>query len=119
MVVAYEPVWAIGTGLTATPQQAQDVHAHIRAWLREHVGAVVADSTRIVYGGTRLYFCSHIFSKKKIAMFFFSFLRLSLSLCPCLSLSLSLLNALSTCATRLQQDLCETQTVPLLRGRLT
>lgn len=39
VVVAYEPVWAIGTGKVATPEQAQDVHAGIRQWLVEHVGA--------------------------------------------------------------------------------
>ncbi len=50
-VVAYEPVWAIGTGLTASPQQAQDVHAMIRAILREMFGQV-ADSVRILYGGS-------------------------------------------------------------------
>ena len=38
MVIAYEPVWAIGTGLTATPEIAQDVHANIRAWFRSNYG---------------------------------------------------------------------------------
>jgi len=51
LVVAYEPIWAIGTGLTATPQQAQDVHAFIRATLKSKLGAV-ADSIRIQYGGS-------------------------------------------------------------------
>jgi triosephosphate isomerase len=51
LVVAYEPVWAIGTGLTATPEQAQEVHAAIRGLLREQFGAV-ADSIRILYGGS-------------------------------------------------------------------
>ena len=50
-VIAYEPVWAIGTGRTATPQQAQDVHAFIRAQLRQAHGAV-ADGVRILYGGS-------------------------------------------------------------------
>ena len=50
-VIAYEPVWAIGTGRTATPQQAQDVHAFIRAQLRQTHGAV-ADGVRILYGGS-------------------------------------------------------------------
>lgn len=50
-VVAYEPVWAIGTGKTATPQQAQDVHAFIRERLRGH-DAQVADGIRILYGGS-------------------------------------------------------------------
>lgn len=50
-VVAYEPVWAIGTGLTATPQQAQDVHALIRAELARQ-GCSVADEVRVLYGGS-------------------------------------------------------------------
>jgi triosephosphate isomerase len=50
-VVAYEPVWAIGTGLTATPEQAQEVHAEIRAQLAE-ADSDVADSVRILYGGS-------------------------------------------------------------------
>jgi len=52
VVIAYEPVWAIGTGKVATPQQAQDVHAEIRKWLKENVSLDVAASTRIVYGGS-------------------------------------------------------------------
>ncbi|MDB6060512.1 MAG: triosephosphate isomerase [Verrucomicrobiaceae bacterium] len=51
VVIAYEPVWAIGTGLTATPQQAQDVHAFIRTRLAEQ-GAAVADTVKILYGGS-------------------------------------------------------------------
>ena len=51
LVVAYEPVWAIGTGLTATPEQAQDVHAEIRALLAGH-DADLAARTRILYGGS-------------------------------------------------------------------
>jgi triosephosphate isomerase len=51
-VSAYEPVWAIGTGRTATPQQAQDVHASLRKWLSENVSPAVAESTRILYGGS-------------------------------------------------------------------
>jgi len=50
-VIAYEPVWAIGTGRTATPQQAQDVHAFIRAKLAEQNPAVAAKA-RILYGGS-------------------------------------------------------------------
>ncbi|HCB14495.1 MAG TPA: triose-phosphate isomerase [Gammaproteobacteria bacterium] len=50
-VIAYEPVWAIGTGRTATPQQAQDVHAFIRAKLAER-NPTVAAQTRILYGGS-------------------------------------------------------------------
>lgn len=52
LVVAYEPVWAIGTGRTATPAQAQEVHAHIRKRLTERLGAVAADQIRIQYGGS-------------------------------------------------------------------
>ena len=50
-VIAYEPVWAIGTGMTATPEQAQDVHAHIRSRLAKH-DAAIAESTQILYGGS-------------------------------------------------------------------
>jgi triosephosphate isomerase len=50
-VIAYEPVWAIGTGVTATPEQAQDVHAFIRERVAEH-SATVADNLRILYGGS-------------------------------------------------------------------
>jgi len=52
LVVAYEPVWAIGTGRTATPDTAQEAHAMIRTWLREHLGAEAADAIRIQYGGS-------------------------------------------------------------------
>lgn len=52
VVIAYEPVWAIGTGVTATPQQAQETHAEIRAWIRKHVSEAVANETRIIYGGS-------------------------------------------------------------------
>ena len=52
VVVAYEPVWAIGTGLTATPQQAQDVHASLRKWMSENISPSCAESTRILYGGS-------------------------------------------------------------------
>lgn len=52
LVLAYEPVWAIGTGLTASPEQAQEVHAYIRAVLVEKYGEDVADSTTILYGGS-------------------------------------------------------------------
>ena len=52
VVVAYEPVWAIGTGKVATPEQAQEVHASIRALLGELAGPAVAASIRILYGGS-------------------------------------------------------------------
>lgn len=50
-VIAYEPVWAIGTGKTATPEQAQDVHRYIRSVLAEH-DADVAENVQILYGGS-------------------------------------------------------------------
>ncbi len=52
LVIAYEPVWAIGTGLNATPEQAQEVHAQIRKWLKGRFGAALAESVRIQYGGS-------------------------------------------------------------------
>jgi len=52
VVVAYEPVWAIGTGKVATPEQAQDTHAEIRNWLASTVSPAVAGATRILYGGS-------------------------------------------------------------------
>eukprot|EP00475_Leptophrys_vorax_P020672 TRINITY_DN2834_c0_g1_i1.p1 TRINITY_DN2834_c0_g1~~TRINITY_DN2834_c0_g1_i1.p1 ORF type:complete len:257 (-),score=80.34 TRINITY_DN2834_c0_g1_i1:112-882(-) len=52
IVVAYEPVWAIGTGLTATPAQAQEVHLAIRNWFKEKYGEAVSNSLRIIYGGS-------------------------------------------------------------------
>ena len=52
-MIAYEPVWAIGTGLSATPEQAQAVHAFLRKSLRE-ISDTVASQTRIIYGGVLL-----------------------------------------------------------------
>lgn len=52
IVIAYEPVWAIGTGKTATAEQAQDMHAHIRKVIEEKYGKEVADNTSILYGGS-------------------------------------------------------------------
>ncbi len=52
VVIAYEPIWAIGTGLTASPDQAQDVHASIRDWLASTVSADAAETTRVIYGGS-------------------------------------------------------------------
>ena len=50
--IAYEPVWAIGTGRNATPEQAQEAHAFIRRWVAKRCGADVADALRIQYGGS-------------------------------------------------------------------
>jgi triosephosphate isomerase len=52
MIVAYEPVWAIGTGRTATPAQAQQMHAFIRQWLSDKFGSAAADALRLLYGGS-------------------------------------------------------------------
>ena len=52
IVLAYEPVWAIGTGETASPEQAQDMHAFIRKTLSNKYGKVVADAVSILYGGS-------------------------------------------------------------------
>ena len=51
IVIAYEPVWAIGTGKVASPQQAQEVHAAIRGWVSENISPQVASEIRIIYGG--------------------------------------------------------------------
>ena len=52
IVIAYEPIWAIGTGETATADQAQEIHAFIRGLLAEQYGAQIADDTTILYGGS-------------------------------------------------------------------
>eukprot|EP00934_Nitzschia_sp_Nitz4_P007499 Nitzschia sp. Nitz4//scaffold70_size99833//98544//99818//NITZ4_004613-RA/size99833-processed-gene-0.109-mRNA-1//1//CDS//3329557191//7489//frame0 len=52
VVIAYEPIWAIGSGLAATPEQAQNTHADIRQYLGQIAGADVASETRILYGGS-------------------------------------------------------------------
>ncbi|XP_054795525.1 triosephosphate isomerase, cytosolic-like [Prosopis cineraria] len=52
VVLACEPVWAIGTGKVATPAQAQEVHAELRKWIHRNVSAEVASSVRIIYGGS-------------------------------------------------------------------
>lgn len=52
LIIAYEPIWAIGTGVTASPAQAQEVHAHLRSLIREQYGDAIADSTSILYGGS-------------------------------------------------------------------
>ncbi|MDO4692515.1 MAG: triose-phosphate isomerase [Porphyromonadaceae bacterium] len=52
LVIAYEPVWAIGTGLTATADQAQEIHAHIRSFIAGKYGQQIADDCTILYGGS-------------------------------------------------------------------
>jgi len=52
IVIAYEPIWAIGTGKVATTEQAQEVHKAIREWLKAKVSDKVAEETRILYGGS-------------------------------------------------------------------
>ncbi len=52
LVLAYEPVWAIGTGLTATPEQAQEIHAFIRKEIEAKFGIEIAENTTILYGGS-------------------------------------------------------------------
>lgn len=52
IVIAYEPVWAIGTGKVASPEQAQEVHVAVRDWLKKNVSPEVASKTRIIYGGS-------------------------------------------------------------------
>lgn len=52
LVLAYEPVWAIGTGLTASPEQAQEIHAYIRSLVSEKYGKEVANNCSILYGGS-------------------------------------------------------------------
>merc|ERR1719446_1281892 len=52
VVIAYEPVWAIGTGLTATPEMAQETHAYIRSWFVDNYSQEIADAVIIQYGGS-------------------------------------------------------------------
>lgn len=52
VIIAYEPVWAIGTGITATPAQAQEMHRYIRDLIKEKYGNIVAQETTILYGGS-------------------------------------------------------------------
>ncbi|CCD22711.1 triose-phosphate isomerase TPI1 NDAI_0A05560 [Naumovozyma dairenensis CBS 421] len=52
VVIAYEPIWAIGSGLAATPEDAQEIHASIRKYLASKLGDKVAEETRILYGGS-------------------------------------------------------------------
>ena len=51
IVIAYEPVWAIGTGKVATPQQAQEVHEHLRKFIEKNTNVNIAKNIRIIYGG--------------------------------------------------------------------
>ncbi len=67
IVLAYEPVWAIGTGETASPEQAQEMHAFIRTLLQEKYTTVVADNTSILYGGSvKPSNAEEIFSKEDV-----------------------------------------------------
>lgn len=67
IVLAYEPVWAIGTGETASPEQAQEMHAFIRNLLKEKYNAAIADSTSILYGGSvKPANAQEIFSKEDV-----------------------------------------------------
>ena len=50
--IAYEPVWSIGTGVTASPEQAQETHAGIRKWISDNVSPATAEGIRIQYGGS-------------------------------------------------------------------
>lgn len=52
VILAYEPIWAIGTGKTASPQQAQDMHAHIRNCIKQKYGAEISQQISILYGGS-------------------------------------------------------------------
>ena len=52
VIIAYEPIWAIGTGKTATSEQAEEIHAYIRGIIPERYGKAVADEPSILYGGS-------------------------------------------------------------------
>jgi len=52
LILAYEPVWAIGTGLTASPEQAQEVHSHIRTFISTKFGSEIGEALTILYGGS-------------------------------------------------------------------
>jgi triosephosphate isomerase len=52
VVIAYEPVWAIGTGVTASPEQAESAHEHLRKWVASRYNAAFSDQIQILYGGS-------------------------------------------------------------------
>ena len=81
VVVAYEPVWAIGTGVVATPEQAQDAHKQLRDWMSENISTESASSTRIIYGGSvGAANCAELGALPgEISFLFFSFLSLFFS----------------------------------------
>ena len=67
VVVAYEPVWAIGTGVVATPEQAQEMHSYIRGLISDKYGDETADNTTILYGGScNAQNASTLFAKKDV-----------------------------------------------------
>ena len=67
IVIAYEPIWAIGTGVTASPEQAQEIHAHIRKLLKDTYNEQVSENTSILYGGSvKPANAKELFSKKDI-----------------------------------------------------
>jgi len=67
VVIAYEPVWALGTGVTATPLQAQETHNEIRSWLNANISPAVAKSMRIIYGGSATAAnCAELFAQPDI-----------------------------------------------------
>ena len=67
IVIAYEPVWAIGTGKVATPDQAEETHAAIRAFMASSVSPAVAEKVRIIYGGSvNAKNCDNLISKEDI-----------------------------------------------------
>eukprot|EP00330_Aristerostoma_sp_ATCC50986_P004075 CAMPEP_0114579734 /NCGR_PEP_ID=MMETSP0125-20121206/4087_1 /TAXON_ID=485358 ORGANISM="Aristerostoma sp., Strain ATCC 50986" /NCGR_SAMPLE_ID=MMETSP0125 /ASSEMBLY_ACC=CAM_ASM_000245 /LENGTH=251 /DNA_ID=CAMNT_0001770727 /DNA_START=62 /DNA_END=813 /DNA_ORIENTATION=- len=67
VVIAYEPIWAIGTGKTASPEQAEEVHVAIRNWISKDLSSNLAQTTRIIYGGSaNEKNCKDLFAQKNI-----------------------------------------------------